>query len=729
MKDVQVKNIVRDLNVLIKNSVLYNLDHPLFKFSMNNFRASLDTWFVSNEQFNLGVSPDRIFLDGEEISGKEDYYKEAAGYLHARGIIMVSFKKGVQESELTDFFGFVRKDIKAFRMRQETEKSVPSGPHLKVKTIDYSAFLTSAKNGITKTVSDIWQELFNIARETEEHKLPESKIEFLVNFFKDPQKAAYSLNKVYQDALSRLNAEEAARDIQGTIAGIYAYFEKNAKNGTEGAKSDLMRVIARLHPDIIARFFERITGSSKGINLSEEILNNFPDSFIAEFIELMIKNDGEFNENFLKVFDKLMPEEEKASSVASILADKLFDKGDLDPEGLSKLQVSIKEIFKSHPKNDFLSNMYKMTVDACVNRKIDRLVYIAKLSPLIARYVKSVEEEKLKTEETILALNIIWLENDADEFKKMCGKLSALFEDLLAMKDARNIKKILEFFTDKLRPEQRKNRRINFESGQMIDKITQQKTISEIISFIPASCADVLNDIAYIVDNSARVSADMVIDRFIKEQERLAKSKFGAVLGAMKENASAGIIERIRRGEVYNLKELFEILMKYAPDKAQAISKNLLNNKFPLVRMEGVKAFKPITREEREELFRFFKKEKNKEIKKKAMAILLKTGDNEIISGLFRYFKKPFSDKRLLSELVELAGCMKETSAFEHLKEIFSKAPFFNTQANDELRAKTAAALRLLNTGEALALIKQGLGDKRPRVRLMCETIMKLKET
>jgi hypothetical protein len=721
-------NIIRNFRITLKNCVFYEPNHPLYVFSIKNFKTALDKWLLINNKIDIGFSQDNLFLNGAVIKEKDDGYSEIANYLHIRGVMSLAISKGIEKKELTEFFNFIRNDRKTIRGKGGILKNISIKNKLEIKEIDYSALLVSTKERSSSDEKKMWQFLFNIVEESKGGQLPDSKVEFMVNFFKDTNKSVKTLNKVYKEAVAQLQDEDASKDIRKVIQQICQYFEEYSSEEARDLKVKLMNVISQLHPDLISILFEQTVGSENDFDLAETITKDFSENYIAEFIESLISNEDTFNENLLKVFDKLAPGAGKSDNVVLMVADKLFSKRIVDPNTLSKLQMSIKEIFKRHPNSNFMNQIYNITVDAVVNKKIDTLIYVARLSPLINKFVQSIEEEQLKKEKIWLLLNILWLENDATEFKKFSEKLVSVLPELLDSKDTDRIKDIIEFFTEKIRPEQKNDKNMIQEIKEGLNKITNPDTMKNIILLIPESSKSELENIAYTLIKSTINVAKLLLDAFIMDKNPAHRNKFIFVFHKMKTQISKEIINRLEYSPPHIIRDLFHVLKECDSKKAHLVAKKLMRHKSAQIRWEALEKFEPWTGNEIYAVFLIYKKEKNHEVKKKAAIVLLKTKNTEIIDSLFKYTKMNIFNRKFLIKIVELCGHLRVQESYEHLRKIFLKKTFINTKRKDELRVAALSSLARLESKESMKLVKDGSRDRSKRVREMSEILMKLNE-
>ena len=427
--------VLQNLSTAIKNSVLYSTDHSVFEFSVKNFLGSLNEWFASEESLELGVSHDNVLLSGAFVKNKSQLYKEIAEFLHQRGIIAVIFEKDLELKNLLVFFDSIREEPKAIRKKRGVSSSIPPASHIRIKEIDYSALLGSITGELTGTEEEIWRSLSDIAEIAKSGALPESKSEFIVSFLKDYDKSATVLNKVFQQALNKMETEEAVNRIRESLARIYKYFDRvNGAVGKE-ANIDLSRLIARLTPELVMRLFEPAVIDGSDFNLADRITKGFSDDFIADFIESLVSTERSFNENLLIIFDKLLPSPEKATNIATMVADELNREKLLSADTLSQMQISIKEMFTSHPENKFMSQMYKMTVESFLTRKSVAVESSKRLKSMVDKFSSLRSEAKQKGEEAELLVNVLYYQDSPSEFSSLTENLLATVNVLLREKE------------------------------------------------------------------------------------------------------------------------------------------------------------------------------------------------------------------------------------------------------------------------------------------------------
>ncbi len=683
----------------------------------------LQTWFPSYSTLRLDISQYEFDINGNNYDQHQLHSKEIAQYLHNRGILSIIFYSNITLKDLQEFFQITSYDVQTIKDKGGIIKCMPVDSSIKVKELDYSYFLSYSTEDLSLKEEEIWDALFKIANKKPHENLPESSLELILDFFKDTKKSARLLNKVYKNALNQLSGEKAIEDMQKAISQICHHLEQQSEDQKRDGQINIMNILFQLHMDLLTSLLKQSESDDKITNLSEEIVKHFSDTDIADFISSLIVTEGSLNERLIRIFDKLVPDESKSNKVVPLVTDQLFSQNIIHPFKIEPMQMSIKEIFKQNPKSYFLNQMYEITVDAVINKNIDSLTYIAKLTPEISRFVQSMEDVQLIREKVLLILNLLYLENDSDDFKKLNNNILNLFTLLLQQRNIVTIRDIFDFYTQKVHPEQKNNIIMGDAISKTIQKITSKESIQEIISYIPDSNHD-LHHIIYILKNLKEQSASLLISAYLKRPGSVDMVKFKKVFSVMKREIITEISKRLKSPNTYEIKVLFPLLKQYAPERARKIARDVIDSSNKQILLPILDNYAPQSREEVNKIYHIYLKSSNNEIKSKAAALLLKTRNKEIIETLFRKAGKSLFKKSFTVDLVKLCGDVKVKETFPLLKGIFISRPVFSTRKKDKLRLTAAISLLKLQSADGYKLIKsQGKRGSR-YFRNQCKRIL-----
>jgi HEAT repeat protein len=172
------------------------------------------------------------------------------------------------------------------------------------------------------------------------------------------------------------------------------------------------------------------------------------------------------------------------------------------------------------------------------------------------------------------------------------------------------------------------------------------------------------------------------------------------------------------------IKEIFEILTVVDASSARLTAKKLMHNRNAAVRLAAFEAFDLQSDEDRRTAFDLFERERDATLKYRLLAALVETRDRLIIDRLFAKLEKGLFKRRILSELVRLCGELKVPESMPHLERMLLRKPFLGIFSDNALRVGAVASLGLLDTPEAVEVVKKALGDKSASVRKMCELVL-----
>ncbi len=717
--------LIKSLSLALTNSALYPPNHPAFNSSTESFKGILDKWLITEEKVELDISSDNILLNGAFVKEDSDLYSEVADYLHKKGLIAVSFTKGINMTELLQFFSFLKNSSRVVSEKDDIAKNIGTTPHLIIKQVDYSSLLTSAKTVAAMDEKGIWRFLSSTGKELKNGRLQKSKAEFMTKFLNDPKRAAAVLNMVYKEALAKLDEQSTAGEIRDIFSEMNKYFEKYSAASAENTKKALADIVSNLDPGLVISLFKD-KGAEDGIpDLADELFRGSSDDMVADFMASLMRSGNKINEKMIKLFGRLVQGQDKYDSILPMVTDKLFKEKLLSRETLSALQNSIKDLFESHPDDDRITQIYNLTVEAFLDKDKGGKPGPGRYSALANEYNEFLKEDNLKKEKIRLLLNILWLENDAARFKKASDILVSSFQEILAPQYIKTIKEVFEFLAEKLSPAQMSDNAIAQTVSNVFYKIGAGETIDKLISFIPGSDRKALDDIAYALINAKEYPAGRLLDIFTKEGDSANRDKFGYVLSRFDGKIAKEIVSRIDAAVSSSLfpivNELYEILKITDPREARIMARKLIKNKNIQIRSWALEEFSPDSVEGKNIMFEIFEKENNSEIKKKLLVALIKTKDGEIAKKLFERLGKGFFKNKFLLDLIVLCGTFKVEGSLVYLKRMLERRPFIKTKAVRALRVESVLSLARIGTPEAMESIRKSADDPDKPVRAMCK--------
>jgi len=722
--------VVRSLGTAVKNSALYQPSHPVFESSIKNLKVSMDNWFVASKDLAIGITQGNILLNGEYVKEKDIIYAEVANYLHARGILTIEVHAAVTNDELTAFLSIIKETPRFIRENGGVSKIMAGSPNLEVKEIDYSAVLVSGGGGEEATGEDhdVWKSLCGITDESKNGKLPSDKVEFLTDFLRDSKRSASVLNRIYKQAVGKVENEKGTiEDIKSAILKMSQYFDKESGKDSRMVRKRLADIVSQLDPGLVVNVLDKGAGKE---DLAKEITKNFTDDMFGDFITSLISSEGGMNENLLRIFDKMLPEDEKnrSGNIATLVTDNLLQSGAMDKDSLAQFQLSIKEIFKGHPGNSFVSQVYKLTLDTFAGESTQSSASNSELMLLVRDFKKSFDDAEMGQEKIRLMLNVLWLENEVEEIEKLTDIALGYFNQTIGDGDIRNIKRYVEFFTEKVRPEQKKDPRAADSIERAVGIVTGKDVVRAITSFVPDAEDDTLDDIAYIVGKTGHEGKDAFLDAFISEDNPFSKDRFKYIFIKIGKDISREILIRLNTSDFESKKDFLKILRIVDSETAQSVTSKLLEDSNPRIRLEALQNYVLRTDAEKKDMWDKFRKEKDEHVKNHMLQIITASRDWNFIEDIMRELEKDPWKMKYRIALVKGCGDNRIAASIGYLEKILNKKALFATAMLEELKIAAVVSLGQIRTPECLDIVTKARNTKIDSVKKMCELVLRLGE-
>jgi hypothetical protein len=714
--------LIKALGIALTSSALYPPNHPSSVAVMDSLKEVLDIYLRDDPRAEIGISPDNIMLNGAFVREKSDLFRTVADHLHRKGVVAISFLRGVEMAELVKLFGALSQSTSE---KGGAAKKIGALPHIVVKEVDYSSMLTSANSSSAMREQDIWRSLSDLGKDLKGGRLPASRIEFMTEFLKDSGRAASVLNAIYRDAAARLEGQATVTEVRDVFSRINRYFDGEAPGRSGRTKRDLSEIISRLDPEFIVTLLgDRLSGDASP-DLAEEIFKVLPDEDISDFIYSVVKGGGGVTEKLVKVFSRISPAGERRESVLSMAADKLFAGHLIGRGGLSVFQDSIKGLFESHPDDDFVSQLYDITVRAFLDKEKGPDEAGGRYSAIRREYADFLKPDSLSRERIRLILNMIWLETDPSRFIAMCAMLADSFGLIPAAHYATTVREAFELLTEKLAKDRRVEGVISEAVKATLDGIDTAEVAGRLMELIPGSDRERLNDIAYVLTRSKGSPANDLLGLFVAEKDDPSREHYGYVLSRFDDRISKEIVSRIddalrlRRHDT--VRALYGVLKDVAFHEAHFVAGRLIKDGGTRIRSWLLDEYCPATDEEKASALEAIRREYDAGIKNKLLIALVRTKDAAVVNKLFGIFGGGVFVSRHMVDLVTLCGTFRVAGAIPSLKEVLGRRRFPYIGAARKVRAQAVLSLARIGRPEGIECVIKAENDPDPSVRVMCK--------
>ena len=121
-----VEEFVKELMAAIQKSTFYGTGHDLTKASVNALEEKLAAVFTQQPDLTIGIVGDEVAFEKEPFYELSRNIRTFIARLQEMKIEKISFAKGVEKKELTDFLGIFVKDPKSARKAETVEEALAS---------------------------------------------------------------------------------------------------------------------------------------------------------------------------------------------------------------------------------------------------------------------------------------------------------------------------------------------------------------------------------------------------------------------------------------------------------------------------------------------------------------------------------------------------------------------------------------------------------------------------
>ncbi|MBN2417478.1 hypothetical protein JXO52_16700 [bacterium] len=671
---LDLKAIIRFWMIAIKNSIFYKPDHQINVHSLQQLNSALQKWFQHTDTLDLGFTTDDLYYQGKSLGFDDSQTLELVIYMHSRGILSILMTKHITEAELSELMQVLSLDSDAIREKGGVQSSLASLNHVQIKEVDFSQILESEGDGAAPKMEQIWEHLMlNTGGGTID--LPQSKIDFFTSCFKDTGESSQILNKIYKRAVSKQSDEMMIDSLRSTIYSIISALDnQNLAEDAKNFRIDSLNVISKLPVDMIKKLFSDFNHSGATVNLADIILDDLSEDMLLHFIQSLLASEGSLHSNLLSIFSKLVPGPAESKRLVPSLAENLFQKQLIKPNNLTRLQLSVKELFSMKPDNSFLEEMYTITVDAVINHKLESLRYIPKLQPLVQQFIWSAQENNYLNESVDLILNMLWHEKNPDEFKQLIANLVVQVPALVDHGNLPALANIFSFLTTDISEEHKIDHQIMGYRKGALNSILKQDITAQLISRIDRVSSENLKEFAAIMKGLSPDSVTKLMECYFSTNSNKDRARIKHIFRHLRKPVTQFILKDMERCEPIMVREYFAILNEVAPDYMQNAASSLMSHDSQLKMWEALGYLKPSSTAEFDTLFKMINKEKNEGFRKRIAAALVRSGNLEVIGQLFDYVENNRRGKPLFKDLIVMCGQMKCKQSFPYLRRMLEKS-------------------------------------------------------
>ncbi|TET41665.1 MAG: HEAT repeat domain-containing protein, partial [Elusimicrobia bacterium] len=690
-----VEKCIKELSLAIKTMGIYPSAHPAIKASVERLYATMESLFEASPELKLEIAQKNLLVDGQLLDKTNEIFRDFALQFHRRGVASITFKKDLNAEELRMFLEVASTEPKMLqksggflRLCQEGKIS-----HIDIVEIDYQKVLgvgegigEEAEERKVRSDEEIWVDLIRSLELYSGLKLGEVEHDFLLHLEEDPGKMAAYLERVAsKGSLGMSNLGGVA--VRKTINSIGSYIFKNLPQEKEVHRKKLVEVISRLDPKLRIQLIDAEIDIEPGqIDVVTEIIPDLSNSVIVEMMTLAVSGEGRVTERLVKLFHKIVPEEERKREIIPLFGDSLADmSGKEDPLYMRRL---IENLFLSKPTKDFISEAYRKALKE-LNEQISSIGGMKE-------YTDSLNERSIEEQASTVLMDLIRLETESSDYVEIAKNLGKVGMDFLLTGRYEKAKEIIEVLIEEAGPEKGRTDGERNACKEALEKLRDIGIVHDLVTALRDWGREKYETIHFILLHMGEIAVVPLLEALGRETDSSLRKKIISVIVGLGEEAIPEIVRRFSDKNWYVVRNMVRILREIGMEKAVRYLNIPLKHEDPRVRKEVVYALSTIGGGEALRLISLMTDDPDGEVRRGAIKYLGVMRNKEAVPLLVKLIaqRNPFGHKNyLIISGIEALGEIGAGEAVPGLVRLLRKSTIFAKSRNDEVRITAATAL------------------------------------
>ncbi|MGD9874544.1 MAG: hypothetical protein AB7T27_09780 [Kiritimatiellia bacterium] len=651
-------DVVRSINTALRNSAMYPAGHPMLTASVKSLKAALDGWLGSGGKLDMAFSRSAILLGGKPVKEGNPVLAGLADHFHQRGLLALTIRPGITAPEVSALLAAIKDPPEVIAQSGGISAKLRLCPHLIVKQIDYSTLLArgGSQAGGASDVNLV-QILCDAEKGARAGILSAATVEGMSAALAGEKKFAAAVNEMFAPPAGRRG--EAAKNIWRVTGRVVRLCKGAPSEKAAETLRHLSAVLAELKPEALAALFGEQAAEEGMDDLQRMALQAIPDERLSEMITAHITREGQVDGSLMNIFMRLSARAGASSGLAQSVAKKLSG---LDHDRLATVQGALEDALKTAAKNEFMSQVYQLTVDSLAEKSRATIATDGVVATLVSNYEKLRDPARVDEEKIMLLLNILWFEDDPGSFREFSGKLLDTLSRCREEIRSSMALDALRVFWEKTRPGTYPA--IVREAVSGLRRAGPIAGPRALVSLIPVSSQTQLEEIGSLLSANEAESEQALLDLLFSGDDREVGPKISLALAFMK--PSAGRVEEM----------------------ARAIGR-----------------------------------ERNIETRRATLRMLAESRDKTVLENLFAFFAGPLAPHRILPELVEECGRGRVAEAVPFIAGLLNR---YSMPVPGRARVVQTAVESLchIRSPEAAAVLQKCIHEKNRTVELACKKIM-----
>jgi HEAT repeat protein len=440
-----VSALARSLVAAARTWTLYPPEHPAVRSSVERLGKTLQD-ATGKFPFTFGVTPDTLLLDGVPATKTEGGpVTEAAGWLHHRDILQITFVPEVPPAALEKFLALLSEDPRQVRERGGPAKvwqNDAGHASILIEQIDFSKVLEERENERpARNKDDLWRAIVRAVldrRKTLDESIQKRMLEIAGDIF--------AIGELANDVMAPNCSADGSPMLTSQAAAVVAAYrhlvgivDVLAPDRRAEVMNNLAAATASLDPRVVMQILssgEELGGGlgsgGTATDVRRGIADAFDDTKVAQLLATTLALDGQASDRLASVFDTIAPDDSRKQRVLTLTRTMLSETAFGKTTQFQTLWTSMEELLLSYNERPFVSADYRTSLDSVGARGASMA---SDIPEELAELVHTLDQDNVRRLSTTLLIDLLNIEQDAERAPEIARDVAALGEDLLMAGD------------------------------------------------------------------------------------------------------------------------------------------------------------------------------------------------------------------------------------------------------------------------------------------------------
>lgn len=430
-----VQGLARALVAAARARTLYPGEHPAVASALERLQAAIRE-ATGGAALTLGVTPDLLLVEGLPAAPGPGVVAEAAGYLHARDVLEMTFGGDVPRAALDALLTLLATDLDVLRAAGGPAAVWGRQGHTAIvlEQVDYQQVLEDREVRRTPaTKDDLWRSIVRGVNERRK-SFDEAAQQRLLAIAGD----VGAIGDLAGDVMAPHRTPDGSPMLTTQAAAVLAAYRHLtgivsvlAPERRDEIMSNIAAATARLEPNVVLQML----GSGGGTGDDDEggvlggIVSGFDDGNVAQLLATTLAIDGQASQRLAAVFDTIAPDAERKERVLRMTRSLLSETDFGQRTQFETLWSSMEELLLTYNERPFVSTAYRAELDGAGERA--SAMAQAELPPEAGEWLETLGQENVRRLSVTLLIDLLNLERDAARAPQLTEDIAALVEDLL----------------------------------------------------------------------------------------------------------------------------------------------------------------------------------------------------------------------------------------------------------------------------------------------------------